>query len=309
MCLMCSGRHHDGEDFSNGIRIPVPNSGQIASFRIIETMDDHMDVIHLVFRPLYLFPSWTAPRDFVLYRFWKYDDDGTYQVCFDSGQHRDCPPVPGYVRGEMQSVYTIAPLKTKKKRGTTGAAASAVTTVGKAQTASALDRPNLMNEECLLSHVVQIDPRGWVQTTSSMPFLRNQGYGDAFAIMALHQMLDVKEALDSVRFVAVGPMDGFQNTSGLGIGGPKMRTPKRLNGGGFGGVPRPSRVSRDTSGGSVARGTSGGVRQQQQLYMPTLEQTGSGDLTDDENELDYDFKYSAGVRELYSADEIGRAHV
>ena len=78
MCLMCSGRIHSDEDFSNESgNIPLPNSGQIASFRIIETMDDHMDVIHLVFRPLYLFPSWTAPRDFVLYRFWKYDDDGT----------------------------------------------------------------------------------------------------------------------------------------------------------------------------------------------------------------------------------------
>ena len=110
MCLMCSGQILNAEDPNGGggggkavsmARVPVPNSGQIASFLIVETMDDHMDVIHLVFRPLYLFPLWTAPRDFVLYRFWKFDDDGTYQICFDSGQHRDCPPVPGYVRGEM----------------------------------------------------------------------------------------------------------------------------------------------------------------------------------------------------------------
>ena len=64
MCLMCSGRI--GENASSGI--PLPNSGQLASFRIIETIDDHMDVIQLFFRPLYLFPSWTAPRDFVIYR-------------------------------------------------------------------------------------------------------------------------------------------------------------------------------------------------------------------------------------------------
>ena len=64
----------------------------------METIDSHMDVIHLLFRPLYLFPLWTVPRDFVLYRFLKYYDDGTYQICFDSGEHRDhCPEVPGYV--------------------------------------------------------------------------------------------------------------------------------------------------------------------------------------------------------------------
>mmetsp|Transcript_40111 Transcript_40111/g.73398 ORF Transcript_40111/g.73398 Transcript_40111/m.73398 type:complete len:1304 (+) Transcript_40111:142-4053(+) len=325
MCLMCSGRIHDDEDFgSNNVgnhggggngsvnggsvggnrAIPIPNSGQIASFRIIETVDDHMDVIHLVFRPLYLFPSWTAPRDFVLYRFWKYDDDGTYQVCFDSGQHRDCPKVAGYVRGEMHSVYTIAPLKRRKKRSTT------TTSAGGVGAAASSNASGL--EECLLSHVVQIDPRGWVPTTSSLPFFRNQGYGDAFAVMALHQMLDVKEALDSVRFVAV-PMDSVthhtSNNYFNGQGGRRVKMPRRLlasgsKAGGGGGMPsRPPRgLVRDSSGGSaMARGEGG--QQQQQLYMRTLETSDSGYVFEDEepeDTADYDFKYSG--RELFSAD-------
>eukprot|EP00571_Detonula_confervacea_P003365 CAMPEP_0172325374 /NCGR_PEP_ID=MMETSP1058-20130122/53837_1 /TAXON_ID=83371 /ORGANISM="Detonula confervacea, Strain CCMP 353" /LENGTH=1269 /DNA_ID=CAMNT_0013041897 /DNA_START=65 /DNA_END=3874 /DNA_ORIENTATION=- len=329
MCLMCSGRIHNDEEFNlsgggngavSGNRIPVvvPNSGQIASFRIIETMDDHMDVIHLVFRPIYLFPSWTAPRDFVLYRFWKYDDDGTYHICFDSGQHRDCQPVPGYVRGEMHSVYTIAPLKPKKKRGTAtaGTTATAATNVGgshkkpPSSAAGSSNRPNLMNEECLLSHVVQIDPRGWVPTTSSLPFLRNQGYGDAYAIMALHQMLDVKEALDSARFVAV-PMDGTQNTAfGVGQGGRRAKLPRRLlansnkDGGVGGSVQRVGiRPMQNTSCG-LTRGGSGGGQQQQQIYMPTLETSESGDGFEDDDEADYDFRLPAGssARELFSAD-------
>ncbi|KAL9191069.1 hypothetical protein ACHAXT_000775 [Thalassiosira profunda] len=277
MCLMCSGRIQGDEGLNVGdgaqpLRLPVPNSGQIASFRIIETLDDHMDVVHLVFRPQYLFPSWTAPRDFVLFRFWKYDDDGTYQICFDSGMHRDCPPVPGYVRGEMHSVYTIAPLKRKKKR----AGSAGTSTAGGS-------RPNLMNEECLVSHVVQIDPRGWVPTTSSVPFFRNQGYGDAFAIMALHQMLDVKEALDSMRFVAV-PTDS-QGTA--------MQQSLRKKASRVGTVPRSGRgLARDTSGGSV---------RSQQLYMPSLDNRGSGELSDDEELSDYDYQYSS--RELlFSAD-------
>ncbi len=181
MSLMCSGR------ISKPTDPPVPNSGQIASFRIIETMNDHLDVIHLVFRPLYLFPSWTAPRDFVLYRFWKHDDDGTYQIYFDSVEHVDCPIVEGYVRGKMHSVYTIAPLKQSKAR-------PATSSVG-----SAARLPEV--KECLMSQTVQVDPKGWVPTRFS--FLRNQGYGDAFAIMALYQMLDVQEILDTSRFVAV----------------------------------------------------------------------------------------------------------
>ena len=48
----------------------IPNSGQHSSFRIVERLDDYMDVIHLVSRPLYLWPSWTTPRDFVLLRHW-----------------------------------------------------------------------------------------------------------------------------------------------------------------------------------------------------------------------------------------------
>jgi hypothetical protein len=215
MCLMCSGRMHNDEDLcgsgkSAGGGAPLPNSGQIASFRVLETIDDHMDVIHLVFRPLYLFPSWTAPRDFVLFRFWKYDDDGTYQICYDSGEHRDCPRVQGYVRGEMHSVYTIAPLKWKKKRGATDGGSLGATNTSTSSKLSV--RPNILNDECLLSLVVQIDPKGWVPSTSYIPFLRNQGYGDAFAIMALQQMLDVKEALNSVRFVAI-PMDVTHNAS------------------------------------------------------------------------------------------------
>jgi len=181
MSLMCSGRIYEPTT------LPVPNSGQIASFRIIETMNDHLDVIHLVFRPLYLFPSWTSPRDFVLYRFWKHDDDGTYQIYFDSVEHVACPTLPGYVRGKMHSVYTIAPLKQSKGR-------SATSSVG--GSTKVLDV-----KECLLSQTVQVDPRGWVPTKVS--FLRDQGYGDAFAIMALHQMLDVQEVLDTGRFVAV----------------------------------------------------------------------------------------------------------
>ena len=204
----------------------------------------------------------------------------------------------------MHSVYTIAPLKRRKKRSTT------TTSAGGVGAATSSNASGL--EECLLSHVVQIDPRGWVPTTSSLPFFRNQGYGDAFAVMALHQMLDVKEALDSVRFVAV-PMDSVthhtSNNYFNGQGGRRVKMPRRLlasgskAGGGGGMLSRPSQgLVRDSSGGSaMARGE--GVQQQQQLYMPTLETSDSGYVFEDkepEDTTDYDFKYSG--RELFSVD-------
>ena len=150
-----------------------PNSGQRASFRVVERMDDNTDIIHLFFRPIFLLPSWTSPRDFCLYRYWRYDPDGSYVICFDSISHKKCPPNPDYTRGDMHGVYTIAP----RKRSRPGAEG--------------------IGEECLLTCVVQVDPRGWI------PRSFFSGYSESFGISALLQMLDIKDALDHDRFVPV----------------------------------------------------------------------------------------------------------
>ena len=176
MCLMTLPRVPP----SAGLLHPlVPNSGQRASFRLIESIDENMDIIHLVFYPLYLFPTWTSPRDFVLFRYWRLESDGTYVVCYKSVQHPACPPHPGYTRGEMNGVYTISPRKKK-------------------DTAKSFGVP----QECLLTAVVQVDPRGWV-INKPVPFLANQGYGEAFSVSALLQVLDIRDALDEDRFVPV----------------------------------------------------------------------------------------------------------
>ena len=334
MCMMCSGRIFNDDDPCGTAGAPqsknssggsggsgssvgsvhnsngatnfqslniVPNSGQIASFRIVQTMDDHMDVIHLVFRPLYLFPCWTAPRDFVLYRFWKYDDDGTYQVCFDSGQHRDCPPSPGYVRGEMHSVCTITPRKRGRKKPRTG------TTPGAAAASSAGLAPhhNPLDEECLLSCVVQVDPRGWVPAASSLPFLQNQGYGDAFGIMALHQMLDVKEALDTARFVTV-PTESSGGAHGVHASGvatkKRVEIPGRL-------LSKDGREDGSTSieplGGLAMEASSGSAKTrrcrspphlEQQLHVPALE---TYEYSADDELESYGHKY---LKTQHSAD-------
>ena len=81
------------------------------SFEVIESIDENTDVIRMIFRPMFLFPAWTYPRDFVLFRYWRLDPDGSYVVCYESMVHPKCPPIPHYVRGEMHSVFHIAPQK------------------------------------------------------------------------------------------------------------------------------------------------------------------------------------------------------
>ena len=177
MCLMSYARIPPTAD------VLEPNSEQSASWRLIEKIDDHMDIVHLICRQLYLFPSWTEPRDFVLFRYWRYEPDGSYIVCFESVEHPMCPPQPGFVRGEMHQVCTIAPSKkfTKRRKGVVPSA-----------------------PECLLTSVVQVDPKGWVPT-KPMPFLSNQTYADAFGVSALLQILDIRDAIVNDRFVDVAP--------------------------------------------------------------------------------------------------------
>ncbi|KAL3943961.1 MAG: hypothetical protein SGBAC_001955 [Bacillariaceae sp.] len=180
MCLMSNGRLDSREFEDKGF---IPKSGHSSSFRVIEQMDDHTDIVHLFFRKLYLFPSWTEPRDYVLFRYWRYEPDGSYSVCYESIEHPDCPPQPGFVRGIMHQVSTLAPTKKPlgRRRGQVGA-----------------------GPECMFTNVVQVDPRGWVPT-KAIPFLSNQTYVDAFGISALLQMLDIRDAVENDRFIDVSP--------------------------------------------------------------------------------------------------------
>ena len=66
------------------------------------------DVIHIELAPTYVYPTWLAPRDFCLMRYWKHNADGSYIVCLDSTFHQDCPVVPGCVRGDLHGAYLIS---------------------------------------------------------------------------------------------------------------------------------------------------------------------------------------------------------
>ena len=185
LCLMSHGRVDttkveteydimDDEDdmFDSDYRI---------SFEIIECIDENTDIIRMIYRPMFLFPAWTHPRDFVLFRYWRLDPDGSYVVCYESMVHPKCPPVANYVRGEMHSVFHIAPQKKSSRHKS------------KIKTSQPV--------ECLMTATVQVDPKGWVPTIQ-WSCLSNQAYGDAFGIYALLKLIDIRDAIDEDRFVA-----------------------------------------------------------------------------------------------------------
>lgn len=186
LCLMSHGRIATTSPLADGYL----ETERRASFEVIESIDEHTDVIHLTFHPLFLFPSWTIGRDFVLYRYWRLEPDGSYVVCFESVEHPMRPPSTSYVRGEMHSVFTIAPLKRALRRRAM--------------------KQNLPLE-CLMTATVQLDPKGWVPTAQWSCF-SNQAYGDAFGINALLQLVDIQEAIDLDRFVAVAADRGLHNS-------------------------------------------------------------------------------------------------
>lgn len=242
MCLMSLPRIPGDGD----LRLPlVPNSSQRASFRVIETIDEHMDIIHWIFHPLFLFPTWTAPRDFVVFRYWRLEPDGTYVVCCDSVEHALCPPLAGYTRGEMNGVYTISP----RKRSYSGK--------------KSIDTA----PECLLSAVVQVDPRGWVPN-KPVPLLANQGYGEAFAVSALLQMLDIRDAVDHDRFVPIASE----------IHGPRTKP-----------LPKP-----DDFGLSPFRGRPGSAGEQLMLSRSASMES----LVEEEDYVNYDFSYAMKEKHL-----------
>jgi hypothetical protein len=89
-------------------------TGVIKSIRVVETINNCTDIIHVILEPIFVYPTWTAPRDFCLMRYWKHDRaGGSSVVCLDSTYHHDCPLLVGHIRADLHAVYTISPPKVR----------------------------------------------------------------------------------------------------------------------------------------------------------------------------------------------------
>ncbi|WCJ19319.1 hypothetical protein M5689_001615 [Euphorbia peplus] len=81
---------------------------------LVERLDGHTDIIHLQLYSNW-FPRWMRPRDLLLRRYWRREDDGTYVILFHSVIHKKCPSQKGYVRACLKSGgYVISPMDQEK---------------------------------------------------------------------------------------------------------------------------------------------------------------------------------------------------
>ncbi|GFP82850.1 protein enhanced disease resistance 2 [Phtheirospermum japonicum] len=82
---------------------------------VVEHLDGHTDIIHIQLYNHWL-PWAMQRRDFLLRRYWRREDDGTYVILYHSVFHRKCPPQDGYVRACLKSGgYLITPIEQGKE--------------------------------------------------------------------------------------------------------------------------------------------------------------------------------------------------
>ncbi|KAL2650119.1 hypothetical protein R1flu_018247 [Riccia fluitans] len=79
--------------------------------KVVEHVDGHTDVIHKQFHTSWI-PRRMRPRDLVLLRYWRREDDGSYVILYRSVTHAKCPKRKGFVRAKLKSGgYVISPLQ------------------------------------------------------------------------------------------------------------------------------------------------------------------------------------------------------
>ena len=142
-------------------------TGTIKNMTVVETIDNYTDIIHMQLDALYLWPTWTSPRDFCLIRHWKHNADGSYAITLDSTFHHSCPIVYGFVRATLHGAYIITPPKD--------------------------DVYDEEQTECMLTFIAEMDPRGWIWQKFDYQYNMLQQ-------LLLH-LYDIRDTADSERFV------------------------------------------------------------------------------------------------------------
>ncbi|CAN4077301.1 unnamed protein product [Withania somnifera] len=83
---------------------------------LVEEVDGHTAILYHRLQ-LDWFPKFIWPRDLCYVRYWRRNDDGSYVVLFRSREHKNCGPLPGYVRAHIESGgFNISPLKPRNGR-------------------------------------------------------------------------------------------------------------------------------------------------------------------------------------------------
>eukprot|EP01018_Ginkgo_biloba_P002076 Gb_38419 [translate_table: standard] len=84
--------------------------------KVVEHLDGHTDIVHKQFHSSCLPFVGMKPRDLLVHRYWRREDDGSYVILYHSVTHMKCPPCMGFVRACLKSGgYVISPLSHPKQ--------------------------------------------------------------------------------------------------------------------------------------------------------------------------------------------------
>ncbi|XP_052117852.1 protein ENHANCED DISEASE RESISTANCE 2-like [Arachis duranensis] len=82
---------------------------------VVDHIDGHSDIIHLQMYNDFL-PWGIKPRDMLLRRYWRREDDGTYVILLHSVHHKKCPQNSNFVRASLKSGgYVVTPVNKGKQ--------------------------------------------------------------------------------------------------------------------------------------------------------------------------------------------------
>ena len=129
-------------------------------------MDDHADIIHLTLKPTFVFPFWQHPRDLLLMRYWRREENGSYFVMFQSTTHPECKPRKGYTRAHLTGGFVIAPQK-----------------------------GHLGYVQSLVSNAVRYDPKGMCSIVDRL------GLGIDLVTPLLRRVIGIRDELSSSQFM------------------------------------------------------------------------------------------------------------
>jgi len=80
---------------------------------LVDEVDGHTAILYHRLQ-LDWYPMIVWPRDLCYVRYWRRNDDGSYVVLFQSREHPNCGPQPGFVRAHIESGgFNISPLKSR----------------------------------------------------------------------------------------------------------------------------------------------------------------------------------------------------
>uniref|UniRef100_A0A6V7QYT2 Protein ENHANCED DISEASE RESISTANCE 2-like n=1 Tax=Ananas comosus var. bracteatus TaxID=296719 RepID=A0A6V7QYT2_ANACO len=83
---------------------------------LVEEVDGHTAILYHRLQ-LDWCTMFVWPRDLCYVRYWRRNDDGSYVVLFQSREHPNCGPQPGFVRAHIESGgFNISPLKSRHGR-------------------------------------------------------------------------------------------------------------------------------------------------------------------------------------------------